>query len=88
MLQITATELKANLGKYITLAEREDVVITKSGKNVAKITGIRQDKVKDIESLFGCIPWNGEGIDIKQFKAERLLKKYENIVSCSGNIAG
>jgi len=79
MLQITATELKANLSKYLTLAEREDVVITKSGKSVAKIIGITQDKVNDIESLFGCIPWNGEEIDIKQFKAERLSKKYESI---------
>ena len=79
MLQITATELKANLSKYLTLAEREDVVITKSGKSVAKIIGITQDKVSDIESLFGCIPWNGEEIDIKQFKAERLSKKYESI---------
>ena len=43
MFQIKATELKANLNKYITLAEREDVVITKSGKSVAKITGIKQD---------------------------------------------
>ena len=79
MLQITATELKTNLSKYITLAEREDVVITKSGKSVVKLTGIKQDKVKEIESLFGCVPWDGEDIDIKQFKAERLIKKYESI---------
>ena len=79
MLQITATEFKTNLSKYITLAEREDVVITKSGKSIVKITGIKQNKVKDIESLFGCVPWNGEEIDIKQFKAERLSKKYESI---------
>ena len=88
MLQITATEFKADLGKYIALAEREDVVITKSGKSIVKITGIKQDKVKDIESLFGCVPWDGEDIDIKQFKAERLTKKYENTVPCSSVIAG
>ena len=79
MIQITATDFKANLGKYLALAEREDIVITKSGKSVAKLSSVKQDKVNDIESLFGIIPWNGEDIDIKKFKAERLAKKYESI---------
>jgi len=79
MIQITATDFKANFGKYLKQAEREDIVITKSGKSVVKLSGIKQDKVKDIESLFGIIPWDGEDIDIKQLKAERLAKKYESL---------
>ena len=79
MIQITATDFKANFGKYLSHAEREDIVITKSGKSVVKLTGIKQDKVKDIESLFGIIPWDGKDIDIKQLKAERLAKKYESL---------
>ena len=31
-MSITATELKMNLGKYLMLAETEDVFITKNGK--------------------------------------------------------
>jgi len=79
MIQITATDFKANLGKYLALAEREDIVITKSGKSVVKLSGVKQDKVKDMESLFGIIPWNGEDIDLKQVKAERLMAKYESL---------
>ena len=79
MIQITATDFKANLGKYLALAEHEDIVITKSGKSVVKLSGIKQDKVKDMESLFGIIPWNGEDIDLKQVKAERLMAKYESL---------
>ena len=30
-MSITATELKLNLGKYLLLAEKEDVFITKNG---------------------------------------------------------
>jgi hypothetical protein len=41
-------------------------------------TDINKDKVKDIESLFSSVPWNGEEIDIKQFKADRLSKKHES----------
>jgi len=79
VIQITATDFKANLGKYLALAEREDIVITKSGKSVVKLSGVKQDKVKDMESLFGIIPWNGEDIDLKQVKAERLMAKYESL---------
>ena len=78
MIQITATDFKANFGKYLALAERDDIVITKSGKKVVTLSGLKQDKVKDMESLFGVVQWNGEDIDIKQFKAERLAKKYES----------
>ena len=31
-MSVTATELKMNLGKYLMLAETEDVFITKNGK--------------------------------------------------------
>ena len=39
-MSITATELKANLGKYLLLAATEDVYITQYGKIVAKLTKI------------------------------------------------
>jgi prevent-host-death family protein len=38
-MEITATELKTNLGKYLNAAGREDVVITKNGKAVARLVG-------------------------------------------------
>ena len=37
-MSITATELKANLGKYLVLALTEDIFITQYGKVVAKLT--------------------------------------------------
>ena len=55
-MSITATELKANLGKYLQLAATEDVYITESGKIVAKLTNPFQDKVRTAESLFGILP--------------------------------
>ena len=36
-ISVTATELKMNLGKYLMLAETEDVFITKNGKVIAKL---------------------------------------------------
>jgi prevent-host-death family protein len=40
-MEITATEFKMNLGKYLDTSEREDVIITKNGKPVARLVGER-----------------------------------------------
>ena len=55
-MSITATELKANLGKYLLLAATEDVYITQYGKIVAKLTNPFQDRVELAESLVGFLP--------------------------------
>ena len=55
-MSITATELKANLGKYLLLASTEDVFITQYGKIVAKLTNPFQNRVEIAESLFGILP--------------------------------
>ena len=55
-MSITATELKANLGKYLLLAAKEDVFITQYGKVVAKLTNPFQDRMDIAESLFGVLP--------------------------------
>ena len=55
-MSITATELKANLGKYLLLAATEDVYITQYGKTVAKLTKPFEERVELAESLFGVLP--------------------------------
>lgn len=53
---ITVTELKMNLGKYLLLAETEDIYITKNGKVIAKLSNPNQDRIDIAKSLFGVIP--------------------------------
>ena len=55
-MSITATELKANLGKYLILAATEDILITQYGKVVAKLTNPFQNRVEIAQSLFGILP--------------------------------
>ena len=69
---ITATELKTNIGKYLSLAMTEDVVITKNGKNIVKLTNLRQEKLNLLDSLVGIIP--DKGITVEEAKAERLAR--------------
>ena len=79
-MQIALSELKINVGKYVELAESQDVIITKYGSPVAKI--IRFDKepwylkqmpetVTSVEQLFGTLP---SDVDLEDIKTERLSK--------------
>ena len=71
-MSITATELKSNLGKYLLLAEKEDVFITRNGRVVAKLTNPYQDRVDIAKSLFGVLPDN---MTLEESREERLSKK-------------
>ncbi len=68
-MSITATELKANLGKYLLLAATEDVFITQYGRVVAKLTNPFQSRVEIAESLFGILP---QTMTLEEARAERL----------------
>ena len=70
-MSIMATELKNNLGKYLLLAEKEDIFITKNGKVVAMLSNPNQDRVDTAKSLFGILPNN---ISFEDAKEERLSK--------------
>lgn len=68
-VSITATELKMNLGKYLLMAEKEDIYITRNGKIVAKLSNPYQDRVDAAKSLFGIIP---DEMTLKEAREERL----------------
>lgn len=68
-MSITATELKENLGKYLALAAEEEILITRNGKAVARLTGPYSDLVETAKSLAGIIPAD---ITAEEARKERL----------------
>ena len=79
-MHVALSDLKVNVGKYVDLAETEDVIITKYGKPAAKI--IRYDKepwymkklpekITSVENLFGTLP---NDMDLDDVRTERLTK--------------
>lgn len=79
-MQIALSDLKINVGKYVDLADTEDVIITKYGKPAAKIVRFDKvpwylkeipEKVTSVEQLFGTLP---DDIDLDDVKMERLIK--------------
>lgn len=68
-MSITATEFKENLGKYLAIAQTEDVYISKNGKIIARLTEPFSTRVDDVRSLFGIIP---DDITPEEAREERL----------------
>ena len=73
-MTITATELKTNLGKYIKIAEKEKVMITKNGKIITMLCPPNaEDKLSSLKSLKGITADNPISLD--DIKSERLKRQ-------------
>ncbi len=74
---ITATEFKNRVGEFIELALREEIVISRNGKNVVKLVPVNIDECPATNSLLGVFKKASE-FDVARAKEERL-KKHEGI---------
>lgn len=72
-MQITATEFKNNIGKYLALASKQDIYITKNGKSVAKLSNPNADRVALLDSLVGILP--DGSVTLEDVKKERLERQ-------------
>ncbi|KJS18072.1 MAG: prevent-host-death protein [Peptococcaceae bacterium BRH_c4b] len=50
-MKVNSTELQNNFGKYLMLAAQEDIIITRNGMEIAKLSAIR-----DVVSDHGAVP--------------------------------
>ena len=70
MMQVTATDFKTNFGKYLNLASKEEIRITKNGVDIALLIPPKpQPSV--IDELIGVIP--NDGYTAKQARADRRV---------------
>lgn len=72
MTQISVSELKTNAGKYVTMAMNQDILITKNGKPVARLTTAKVDKVAAFKRFISLFPERGLDFDPDKVREERL----------------
>lgn len=73
MTQISVSDLKANTGKYVSMAQDDDIFITKNGKIVAKLVTAKVNKVDSLnrlQSLFAGVSITDGDVDAA--REERL----------------
>ena len=79
-MEITLTELKNNLGKYILLSKEEDILVTKNGKIVSRLTepfSARKEKMEKqriAKKLVGSIKTDTY-LSLDDIRKERLSRK-------------
>ena len=56
MCEITATEFKTNLGKYLKKCQNEKIHITSHGKVIAVLSSGREEIANNMVKLFGTLP--------------------------------
>lgn len=62
-MKVNSTDAKNNFGKYLRLCVKEDVIITKNGKDIAKI--IPYEETEKAESIKESVPaYNSKGTKI------------------------
>ncbi len=73
-MTITATEFKLNLGKYLEMVEEEEIIITKNGKSIARLSKPESEKIALLDSLVG-VAKNIRNEDLDALRMERLARQ-------------
>ena len=69
MTQISVSDLKVNAGKYVSMAQEQDIFITKNGKVVAKLVTAKADKKAAWDSMTSI--FKGVNLTDKEIETER-----------------
>ena len=76
MTQISISDLKVNPGKYVSMAQEQDIMITCNGKIVAKIVNARPDKKTAWANIVNIMRTPGMDVsdeDLERDREERIL---------------
>lgn len=77
-MKVTSTEIKNNLGKYIRLAAKEDILITKNGKTVCRLTACQEDGNADSQGFLTRENASSYILDREKIKFEEFLEISRN----------
>lgn len=71
MLKVSSTEVQNNFGKYLLLANEQDIIVTRNGQEVARLSGLNARK--DRSSILSEKPL-AEGYGLRKASYEEFLE--------------
>ena len=79
MMIITSAELKTNVNKYLDLLDKEDIVVTRNGRKIAKIVKENEEKsdLRNIRSLYGVLK-NSEASKLSDGELKKIIREERN----------
>jgi prevent-host-death family protein len=74
-MYVTATEFKANFGKYMTLAEQEEIVVIRRGKPNIYVFQQKKSRAELVEALFNTLPKEAQNETRERIREGRLRER-------------
>lgn len=76
-MRVNATEFKTRVGKYLELVDKEEIIITKNGREVAKLIPAKKEGTPNADFLYGILSdYPDKNITAEQIREERIRNKY------------
>lgn len=75
---VNATEFKTRAGKYLEIVVKEEIIITRNGKEVAKLIPVKKQGISpNADFLYGLLSdYKDKNITGEQIRSERIKEKY------------
>lgn len=75
MMQISLSDRKVNPGKYVSMAQNQDIMITRNGNIVAKTVTAKPDKKAAWDNITGVFrSQEMKEVEVPQEREERILR--------------
>ena len=74
LMKVNTTELRTHLSDYLTMANKEEIIITNKGIEIARIISPKQAKKRSLNNLVGIFPSLTDK-EIENIKNERISKQ-------------
>ncbi len=73
-VKVNTTELRSHLSDYLAMANKEEIIITNKGIEIARIISPKQAKKRSLNNLVGILPSLTDE-ETENIKNERISKK-------------
>ena len=73
-MKVNTTELRSHLSDYLAMANKEEIIITNKGIEIARIISPKQAKKRSLNNLVGILPSLTDK-EIENIKNERISKQ-------------
>lgn len=74
LMKVNTTELRTHLSDYLRMTNKEDIIITNKGIEIARIISPKQAKKRSLNNLVGILPSLTDK-EIENIKNERISKQ-------------
>ena len=74
-MKVNTTELRRHLSDYLAMANKEEIIITNKGIEIARIISPKQAKKSSLNNLVGILPSLTDE-EIEDIKNERISKQW------------